>query len=121
MKDEIVEHRVRVERDRFVNAIDPETICRLASSYYNNEPCSIFKPFKRGSFNVCFFVEFAPSGHARNGQWTSVVERNGETGRKGDRWVVRIPITPRVAFVDEKLEVEVATMRSAPKQPILQR
>ncbi|KAF8866939.1 hypothetical protein BDZ45DRAFT_667604 [Acephala macrosclerotiorum] len=90
MRDEIVDHRVREERERFIRAVDQEAICLLASSYHNGEPCSIFMKCSHGSYNLCIYVSFSPSG---------------------DRWVVRIPITPCLAFVDEKLAQEIAAMR----------
>lgn len=88
------------ERERFVNSIDPEAVCRLASSYHNGENCKVFRPPKHGSFNVCWFVEFDLPAVSKDPQV------------KPDRWVVRIPISARVPWVDEKIEVEVATMRS---------
>jgi hypothetical protein len=72
MRDLIVEHRIHEDRGRFIKAID-EVNCRLASSYHNNDPCIIFKPSSRGSYNVCFFVQFSPWG-----------EEGAEGGGKGD-------------------------------------
>lgn len=34
----------------------------------------------------------------------------GGDGQIGQKWIVRIPLVPRVALVDEKLESEVAVM-----------
>ncbi|EPE10441.1 phosphotransferase enzyme family protein [Ophiostoma piceae UAMH 11346] len=42
----------------FIEAIDPDTVCRLASLHNGGKPCRIFKEKAHGSFNVCFFVEF---------------------------------------------------------------
>ncbi len=123
MRDEIVRHRVRAARDFFIDSIDPAAVCRLASSYHNDDSCALFKPAKRGSFNVCFFVEFSPP-IGRHVAAVSESERasgvsDGTASSEGgdckcDRWVVRIAITPHLAFVDEKLQTEVATMRYCP-------
>lgn len=67
----------------------------MASSCHGNNPCRFFRDLKNGAFNVCFFVEFdAPPG-----------------GGPQDRSVVRISIPCRMYWVEEKLEVEIATMR----------
>lgn len=80
------------ERDRWVDSLDDGEICRLASSFHHGDPCTIFRPRKRGGFNVCFFIEFESTSK---------------------RWVVRIPIPVMVpkAVLDEKTEIELATMR----------
>jgi hypothetical protein len=74
-------------------ALSDNEICRLASSFHDGDGCSILQPRRRGSFNLCFCVEFqSPS----------------------EQWVVRIPIPatlPNKAMMDEKTEIELATMR----------
>ena len=102
MRDPFVQEKMHQERQRFVSSIDPEAVCQLASSYHNGDSCSLFRPFIHGSFNVCFFVEFQqPNDSNLN-----------DSAPKPDRWVVRIPISARIPWVDEKLEAEIATMRS---------
>lgn len=104
MLDRIIETRVHEDRDRFIQSIKGEDVCRLASSYHNGEPCVFFKPPEHGSYNICFFVRFP----------TNVDEKTDITGESkgGDSWVVRIPITPCLALGDrEKLESEVAVMQ----------
>lgn len=76
-------------KQAFLDAIDPEAVCRLTSGLNNGKPCHIFRESTSGSFNVCFFVEFTP-----------------ET-----KWVVRIPIKPALYDPWTKLQSEVATMR----------
>ena len=88
MRDLIIEDKAHKARAELIDSIEPETILRLASSYHNNEACKMFQPPSYGSYNVCFFVEFAD-----------------------DRWVVRLPIPDRIPWIDEKLEVEIATMK----------
>lgn len=89
-RDAILRARMHRERDAFVESIKEEDICRLASSYHGKDGCALFKPLVRGSFNVCYFVEFA----------------------NGDRWVVRVPLRPTLAIDSaDKLETEVAVMR----------
>lgn len=90
----MIQDRIKRDRTRFIESIDQDQILQLASSYHKNKSrCKFFKPLKHGGFNVCFFVEFVDTR---------------------DRWVVRIPIPGRtpVHWIDEKLEVEIATMRS---------
>ena len=81
------------ERRRWVGALDEDEICRLASSFRHGDQCTVFQPRKHGAFNVCFFVEFDES--------------------PPERWVVRIPIPATLpkAVLDEKTEIELATMR----------
>ncbi|KAK4142984.1 kinase-like domain-containing protein [Dichotomopilus funicola] len=89
-RDVVVRARIHRERDVIVESIKEEDIRRLASSYHGNDSCVLFKPLIRGSFNVCYFVEFA----------------------NGDRWVVRVPLRPILAIDPaDKLETEVAVMR----------
>lgn len=89
-RDEIVQARVHRERDAFIASIKDEDICRLASVYHNHDSCVLFKPAVRGSYNICYFVEFP----------------------NGDKWVVRVPINPTLALdAADKLESEVAAMR----------
>ncbi|KAH6621053.1 hypothetical protein B0J18DRAFT_491384 [Chaetomium sp. MPI-SDFR-AT-0129] len=89
-RDVVVRARLHRERDAFVESIKEEDIRRLASSYHGNYSCVLFKPLIRGSFNVCYFVEFA----------------------NGDRWVVRVPSRPTLAIDPaDKLETEAAVMR----------
>jgi hypothetical protein len=92
MRDRITEDRISEERDRWVDALDEAEICRLASSFHNGDPCTAFKPRQRGAYNVCFFVQFESTG---------------------ERWVVRTPIPSMLpkAALDEKTEIELATMR----------
>lgn len=75
----------------FVDSIDQDSICALASRHNHSEPCRVFGTAS-GSFNICFFVEFL-----------------GDDDKT--RWAVRIPIEPVIADVWAKLQSEVATMR----------
>ncbi|KAL2262479.1 hypothetical protein VTK26DRAFT_1210 [Humicola hyalothermophila] len=89
-RDGVVQDRVYRERDRFIASIRDEDVCQLASKYHNRDSCVIFKPSVRGSFNICYFVEFP----------------------NGDKWVVRVPLAPTLGFDPaRKLESEVAAMR----------
>ncbi|KAH9205016.1 hypothetical protein DL95DRAFT_470977 [Leptodontidium sp. 2 PMI_412] len=97
MLDRIVEKRIHRARDKFIDAIKPGDICSLASSYHDNDPCDFFKEPKRGSYNICFFVQF---------------RIDGKISEKGDRWVVRVPLSPCLAFgAQAKMEREFATMQ----------
>ncbi|KAK3300354.1 uncharacterized protein B0H64DRAFT_437520 [Chaetomium fimeti] len=93
MRDAMKSDELDEERDRWVDSLDDAEICRLASSFHHGDPCTIFRPRKRGGFNICFFVQFESP--------------------QLERWVVRIPIPAMVtkAVLDEKTEIELATMR----------
>ncbi|KAI1499372.1 phosphotransferase enzyme family protein [Biscogniauxia marginata] len=89
LRDSIVKARVHNERDKFIATIREEQVCALASSYHRGDNCRYFAKPVRGSYNICFFVTFDD----------------------GDKWVVRIPLAPCLAFeARSKLESEVATM-----------
>lgn len=95
MRSQIKMDELEAEQNRWLKALDDggdDKICRLASSFRRGDRCTIFQPHKQGSFNVCFFVEF---------------------NSPRERWVVRLPMPGAVpkAIMDEKTEVEVATMR----------
>lgn len=94
--DDITRHKVSTEAECFIESIDPSTVCDLASSYHpDKQRCWIFDEKKKGGFNVCFPVEFA----------------SRQDGTTGERWMVRVPILPRLAFPEEKLRSEIATMK----------
>ncbi|KAI1113277.1 kinase-like protein [Nemania sp. NC0429] len=76
--------------ETFIQSIDPDAVCQLASQHHDSEPCRIFQNTANGSFNVCFFVEFPA---------------------RGTRWVVRIPLVSSVYNVWDKVQSEVATIR----------
>jgi hypothetical protein len=100
MRDPIIKHRIRKEREAFIKSLDVDAICRIASSHHDGIACNIFRPLVHGAFNVCLFVEFeAPS------------MQFGKAALAPERWVVRIPIIQRISWADEKLEAEVATMK----------
>ncbi|KPM36578.1 hypothetical protein AK830_g9978 [Neonectria ditissima] len=96
LNDRIVQYRVHRERDEFIASIRDEDVLRLAASYHNDDTCDFFTPptcesYKtRGSYNICYFVEF----------------------EDGEQWVVRIPLKPCLAFgAQNKLENEIAVMQ----------
>ena len=88
LRNRIVQSRVYRERDRFIASIREEDVCRLASSYRNNDPCAYFEKPTCGSYNMCYLVQFGD----------------------GEKWVVRVPLAPCLAFGGRsKLESEIAT------------
>ncbi|KAF5020347.1 hypothetical protein F66182_7630 [Fusarium sp. NRRL 66182] len=95
MRDLIAEAKAQAAEKAFVTSIDERDILDLASLYHDNKPCQVFQPSKQGSYNVCFFVQFAAPS----------------TGGSPDRCVVRIPIPEQIPWIDEKIDVEVATMK----------
>ncbi|TRX91011.1 hypothetical protein FHL15_007993 [Xylaria flabelliformis] len=89
LRDLIAKTRIHKERDALITSIGEKEVCNLASSYRRGDCCHSFKEPVRGSYNICFFVEF----------------------ENGEKWVVRIPLTPCLAFgAKNKLESEIATM-----------
>ena len=78
----------------FVRRINRDDVCRLASSFNHGWPCHLAGDPKKGSFNVCFLVIFTDSGTKRQ-----------------ERWMVRFPMLPRLAFPEEKMRGEIATMK----------
>ena len=100
MRDPILQDEMMRQRERFVNSVDTEATCNLASSYHNGDSCKQFRHFIHGSFNVCFFVQF---------DQPTVLTC---TSAKPDRLVVRIAILSHVSWVDEKLEADITIIRS---------
>jgi hypothetical protein len=72
------------DRDHFISSIRDDEVCRLASAHHHSDACEFFEPPVRGSYNICYFVQF----------------------HQGDKWVVRVPLAPA-----DKLESEVAVMQ----------
>lgn len=84
------------KRDDFIASLRErqDDILALAASYHpTGAEGQFFKEPSHGSYNICFFVKFRS-------------DTNG-----WDRWVVRIPLRPCLAFgARTKLESEIATM-----------
>ncbi|KAI2081369.1 hypothetical protein LOZ36_006226 [Ophidiomyces ophidiicola] len=96
--DDITRHRIGKEVERFIASIDCSVVCALASSFHpQKKPCRIFDEKKKGAFNVCFPVEF--------------LEDPGNEHTIRERWMMRIPLLPRLAFPDEKIRADIATMK----------
>ncbi|OAA60700.1 phosphotransferase enzyme family protein [Cordyceps fumosorosea ARSEF 2679] len=74
--------------DSFIDALQYERVANLASRYNGGTPCHVLYHLC-GSFNACFFVEFAECR---------------------TRWTVRVPIEPSLHKPWEKLQSEVATL-----------
>lgn len=84
----------RRRKTDFIESIDREAVCALASRLNGDLPCRFDEatPVANGSFNACFFVEFY-----------TTAERT--------QWVVRIPIGSIVSQAWEKVQSEVCTLR----------
>ncbi|KEZ43681.1 hypothetical protein SAPIO_CDS4297 [Scedosporium apiospermum] len=76
-------------RKAFIESLDPDAVCALASKHNNSKACQVVKKAS-GSFNVCFFVEF---------------------DLDGSKWIVRVPIEPALDDPWDKLLSEVTTMQ----------
>ncbi|KAL8312977.1 hypothetical protein RB593_007282 [Gaeumannomyces tritici] len=102
MYDEIIEDGIRKEREQYIESIK-DRICSLASAHHGGDDCEFFQDFKRGSYNVCFFVRFFRRPRPA---------RELDAAPNGDRWVVRVPLAPCLAIEPwEKVATEVATMQ----------
>ncbi|KAI1992052.1 hypothetical protein LOZ51_003675 [Ophidiomyces ophidiicola] len=96
--DDITRHYIDKKVEQFIASIDRDAVCELASSHHpSKKPCRIFDAEKKGAFNICFPVEF--------------LEDSLGVHTTGERWMVRIPVLPRLAFPEEKLRGEIATMK----------
>lgn len=96
--DQITKHKVDQAALDFIATIDQSKICELATSYHpSKKPCRIFSGWKKGSFNVCFPVIFD--------------NETDEETEKAEKWMVRVPLPPRLAFLEEKMRSEIATMK----------
>lgn len=98
LRDAIIEAEIRQQRQDFIDSLRPDDILRLAASYHASGSEGVFfREPARGSYNMCYFVEFPPSDET--------------TGVAPDRWVVRVPLDPYLASGPrDKLESEMATM-----------
>lgn len=76
-------------KDSFIESLDLDAICALASRHNDGKPCQVVDR-KNGSFNACFFVKFA---------------------QDGPEWVVRVPIEPILDNSWDKVLSEVATLQ----------
>ncbi|KAH7317696.1 kinase-like domain-containing protein [Rhexocercosporidium sp. MPI-PUGE-AT-0058] len=77
------------ELQAFIDSINPNDVCSLASQYKFLKPCRIFQKTPNGSYNICFFVEF----------------------EHYVKWVVRIPSESSVYNIWDKVQSEVTTIR----------
>ncbi|OAQ98429.1 hypothetical protein LLEC1_04861 [Akanthomyces lecanii] len=81
--------RSEERKEEYIRSINTLDVCALASYYHGSQPCAEFREHKRGSHNVCYFIEFP----------------NDRT-----RWVVRFPLTSVLQDAHRKLDSEIATM-----------
>ncbi|OAA40907.1 phosphotransferase enzyme family protein [Metarhizium rileyi] len=77
------------QEDAFIQGIDEESICALASRHWNNRACTLQRS-DRGSFNICFFMTLDDDDA---------------------KVVVRVPIPPAVHEPWERLQSEAFTMQ----------
>lgn len=84
----LTDQQRKLRGDEFINSIDTNAICALASKHNGGLSCSI-RCRRQGSFNVCFILDF-PDGTTR---------------------LVRLPIEPAVHDVWDKVRSEVYTMQ----------
>ncbi|EEP80947.1 predicted protein [Uncinocarpus reesii 1704] len=97
--DQLTRHLLDKEVKEFIDSIDPSLVCKLASSLHpEKKPCQIFSDTKRGSYNICFPVEFT----------------DHESAQRPEQWMIRIPLLPRLAFPEEKNAKYIAEKTTIP-------
>ena len=95
--DQICRRLVDDTTDAFIAFINRFKICDLASTFHpERKPCRIFCEPKKGSYNICFPIVFL-----------------SDEGDTDEKWVIRILLNPRLAFPEEKMRSEIATMKYA--------
>lgn len=100
--DQLTRHLLDKEVKEFIDSIEPSLVCKLASSLHpEKKPCQIFSNPKKGSYNICFPVVFTATDRIAN----------VESIQSTERWMIRIPLLPRLAFPEEKIRGEIATMK----------
>ncbi|KAM4067530.1 phosphotransferase enzyme family protein [Hirsutella rhossiliensis] len=56
----LTEEQVEAKNGAFIQLIDKDAVCHVASKYCGGGACSIIDE-NQGSFNICFFVRFEPN------------------------------------------------------------
>ncbi|OAA54965.1 phosphotransferase enzyme family protein [Niveomyces insectorum RCEF 264] len=84
----LTDRQRKLKNDEFIESIDTNAICALASKHQGGLPCTI-RCRHKGSFNVCFILDFTD----------------------GSTRLVRLPIEPAVHDAWDKVRSEVYTMQ----------
>ncbi|EAS34713.3 uncharacterized protein CIMG_00067 [Coccidioides immitis RS] len=101
--DQLTRHLLDKEVKKFIDSIEPSLVCKLASSLHpEKKSCQVFSDPQKGSYNICFPVVFTDAGDQIP---------NVESTQSAERWMIRIPLLPRLAFPEEKMRGEIATMK----------
>ncbi|QVM10290.1 hypothetical protein D8B26_004950 [Coccidioides posadasii str. Silveira] len=101
--DQLTRHLLDKEVKKFIDSIEPSLVCKLASSLHpEKKSCQVFSDPQKGSYNICFPVVFTDAGDQIP---------NVESTQNAERWMIRIPLLPRLAFPEEKMRGEIATMK----------
>ncbi|QVM10733.1 hypothetical protein D8B26_005386 [Coccidioides posadasii str. Silveira] len=101
--DQLTRHHLNNKVEGFIRLIKPSSVRELASSLHpEKKPCRIFSAPMKWSYNICFPVVF-----------TDIADQSAdiEPTRSAERWMIRIPLLPRLAFPEEKMRGEIATMK----------
>ena len=114
--NQIKAEQVLAAVDAFEKSIEEAAVCAAASSFHGGDVCRVFGR-EKGGFNLCYFVVFdMPSPNQQGStcaapEGSSCAALEGSTcvapgtstcsSNKADRWVVRIPIVPRLGCADE--------------------
>ncbi|EGD97990.1 serine/threonine protein kinase [Trichophyton tonsurans CBS 112818] len=102
--DQLTSHILEKKVKEFIDSIEPSLVCELASSLHpEKKSCKFFSDPKKGSYNVCFPIVFTE-------QVPNAAEP-ASTQETTERWMIRVPLLPRLAFPEEKLRSEIATMK----------
>ncbi|WEW61693.1 hypothetical protein PRK78_007185 [Emydomyces testavorans] len=107
--DQITKHKLDRACQEFIDAIDPLKVCDLVSLFHpEKKACHIFAEWKKGSYNVCIPVIF---DNGAGGKGLNENKNKSDNKSEGEKWMVRIPLLPRLAFPEEKMRSEIATMK----------
>ncbi|KAI9814958.1 MAG: hypothetical protein M1832_005597 [Thelocarpon impressellum] len=103
--DDLTSLRMYADGFFFMIRIRDPAVCALASSLNNGRPCRVLGKMLHGSYNSCRTVVFSD---ADGGGQAAAADcpRPGE-----EKWIIRFPTLPRLAYPVEKLRAEIATMK----------
>ncbi|EEQ91569.2 uncharacterized protein BDCG_06689 [Blastomyces dermatitidis ER-3] len=106
--DQLTHHLLDREVKKFINSIDPALVCKLATFLHPEKKlCRVFSEPKKGSYNICFPILFTNTTTTN----PTPDDELTEPAEPVERWMVRIPLLPRLAFPEEKMRGEIATMK----------
>ncbi|KAL2370348.1 hypothetical protein RJ035_002627 [Blastomyces gilchristii] len=109
--DQLTRHLLDKEVKKFIDSIDPALVCKLATFLHPEKKlCQVFSEPKKGSYNICFPILFTNT-ITTNPTPDDELTEPAEPAEPVERWMIRIPLLPHLAFPEEKMRGEIATMK----------